>query len=155
MASEDSSKVGLMSVARARQVLPKPVYQTAKSLYQGKDGSRIRKSNGMFVIAGDRMLVGKGDHFSLIDLVGGSKVSDELKWFRRGCTNLRAAPYIVTTRYQGNAAYVDLATREITPLWNIRSGCYNNLIPANGVLNVRAYEDQIGKIKNSAHQCPQ
>jgi hypothetical protein len=42
----------------------------------------------------------------------------------------------VTTRFKGNAAYVDLETRNITSLWNIRSACNNNLYPANGILNV-------------------
>jgi hypothetical protein len=31
---------------------------------------------------------------------------------------------------------VDLATRQLTPLWNVRSGCNNNLIPADGILNI-------------------
>ena len=43
---------------------------------------------------------------------------------------------MATTRFQGNAAYIDLTTRKITPLWNLRSGCNNNLVPANGLLNV-------------------
>ncbi|MHC4097137.1 MAG: hypothetical protein ACYSU3_13920 [Planctomycetota bacterium] len=56
-------------------------------------------------------------------------------WVRRGCTGLRSSTHLVTTRFRANAAYIDLASRGITSLWNIRPGCYNNLFPANGVLN--------------------
>jgi hypothetical protein len=45
-------------------------------------------------------------------------------------------PYLVTTRFNGNAAYVDLETRNITSLSKIRSVCNNNLFSANGILNV-------------------
>jgi len=59
-----------------------------------------------------------------------------LEWFRRGCTGMRSSHHLVTTRYKANAAYLDLETRKITPLWNIRPGCNNNLFPAGGILNV-------------------
>ena len=45
-------------------------------------------------------------------------------------------PYLVTTRYKGNAAYIDLDTKKFQPLWNLRAACSNNIFPANGVLNV-------------------
>ena len=50
--------------------------------------------------------------------------------------SLRASTHLVTTRYRANCAYIDLATQEITPLWNVRPGCNNNLFPANGILNI-------------------
>jgi hypothetical protein len=40
-----------------------------------------------------------------------------------------------TTRFMGNAAYLDIATGEITSIWNVRAACSNNLFPANGILN--------------------
>ena len=43
---------------------------------------------------------------------------------------------MVTTRSGGNAAYIDLATSRVVPLGNVRSGCQNNLVPAEGLLNV-------------------
>jgi len=38
----------------------------------------------------------------------------------------------------GNAAWIDLASHEITPFLGIRPGCSvnNNLYPANGVMNI-------------------
>jgi hypothetical protein len=57
------------------------------------------------------------------------------RFMLRGCTGLRSSTHLVTTRFRANAAYIDLASRGITSLWNIRPGCYNNLFPANGVLN--------------------
>ena len=59
-----------------------------------------------------------------------------MMWVRRGCTGLRASANLITTRFRANSSYIDLATRSITPIWNIRPGCNNNLYPANGVLNI-------------------
>ena len=61
-----------------------------------------------------------------------------LKWARRGCTGTRASTHLMTTRFKGNSAWIDLASREITPLLGIRPACStnNNLYPANGVLNI-------------------
>ena len=66
----------------------------------------------------------------------GTKIGGELQWTRRGCTILRGGANILTTRFKGNAAYIDLATGGITSIWNIRAACSNNIFPANGVLNV-------------------
>jgi hypothetical protein len=43
-----------------------------------------------------------------------------------------------TTRYRANSAWIDLDSRQITPLLGVRPGCSvnNNLYPANGVLNM-------------------
>ena len=70
------------------------------------------------------------------DLTSGAKSGKELAWVTRGCTPLRAGSNLLTTRFRGNAAYVDLATGRITSIWNVRAACSNNLFPANGILNV-------------------
>jgi hypothetical protein len=36
----------------------------------------------------------------------------------------------------GNAAFVDLASGEMTAFGNVRAACSNNLFPADGVLNM-------------------
>ena len=48
---------------------------------------------------------------------------------------LIVAEYL-TTRFMGNAAYLDIATGKITSIWNVRAACANNLFPADGILNV-------------------
>lgn len=109
---------------------------TAAGAFRGENGKLVRKGGSSSPIAGNAIVVGNRDSFETFDLLTGAKTSGELKWNRRGCTDLRAAPNVVTTRFKGNAAYIDMATRNISPLWNIRSGCANNLIPAGGILNV-------------------
>ena len=109
---------------------------TAGGVYQGKDGSKVRVNPTALLIAGDTLVGGGNDLLMTFDLRSGKKIGKDIRWFRRGCTDLRACPSMVTTRFRGNAAYIDLATRRITPLWNVRSGCNNNLIPGDGLLNV-------------------
>ena len=72
------------------------------------------------------------------DLPSGEPIGEPLKWVRRGCTGTRASTHLLTTRYRGNSAWIDLDSREITPFLGIRPGCSvnNNLYPANGVLNM-------------------
>jgi hypothetical protein len=89
----------------------------------------------MFVV-GQSALVGTAESFFLCDLVSGGPSSEEIAWIRRGCTLPRASSHFLTTRYRGNAACVDLATREIIPFWNVRNACSNNIFPADGVLNM-------------------
>ncbi|MFQ5733963.1 MAG: PQQ-binding-like beta-propeller repeat protein, partial [Planctomycetaceae bacterium] len=109
---------------------------TTAGIYAAKDGKLVRKHRLLFTVAGDTMISTTASQLTTLNLLTGSRSSQDLKWYRRGCTDLRACANLATTRFQGNAAYVDLATRKITPLWNVRSGCNNNLIPADGVLNV-------------------
>jgi len=121
---------------------------TASAIYKGKDGAVHRRARladptqdkWNFVsgthIAGDNLLVGGSDNYVMYDLTSGARQGDRLKWFRRGCTPMRTSPYLVTTRYMGNAAYIDLDTKKFQPLWNLRAACSNNIFPANGVLNV-------------------
>lgn len=108
----------------------------ASGVYRGADGTRLRDGTTSPITA-DRLLSGQHDGFTVYDLRTGEKATDKpLKWNRRGCTPLRASTHLLTTRYMGNAAYVDLATGRTTSLWNIRAACSNNVFPANGVLNV-------------------
>ncbi|MFP6904763.1 MAG: PQQ-binding-like beta-propeller repeat protein [Verrucomicrobiota bacterium] len=121
---------------------------SSEGIYRGRDGALHRrakladptKDKGNYksssYIAGDKLLVGGSDNYVLYDLSSGDKLASQVEWFRRGCTPLRTSPYLVTTRYRGNAAYIDLDTQQFQPLWNLRAACSNNIFPANGVLNV-------------------
>ena len=108
----------------------------SSAIFNGSDGTVHREGGGTGYIAGDNLLLGGPDNFVMKHLTSGVDVADQLKWYRRGCTALRTSPYLVTTRYRGNAAYIDLETREFHPIWNLRGACSNNIFPANGVLNV-------------------
>ncbi|MCP4782653.1 MAG: PQQ-binding-like beta-propeller repeat protein [Fuerstiella sp.] len=109
---------------------------TSSGTFRGADGRRLRGGIASAQIVGQHVVSGTGSSFNVFDLQTGDKQGDELNWVRRGCTDLRSSCYLVTTRFKGNAAYVDLESRDITSLWNIRSACNNNLFPANGILNV-------------------
>ncbi len=89
-------------------------------------------------LAGEGIVTGSDDTLEVYAVPAGEAVGDSLKWFRRGCTGTRASRHLVTTRYRSNSAWIDLASREITPMLGIRPGCRNNnnLYPANGVLNM-------------------
>lgn len=116
---------------------PLDLVVTSSGIYKGCDGTRLRDNGLSSLIVDEKLLSGGDDNFAVYDLLTGQRSTDELKWFRRGCTRpLRASSNIVTTRYRGNAAYIDLATRRVTSLWDVRSGCNNNLFPANGILCV-------------------
>jgi outer membrane protein assembly factor BamB len=134
--------------AKVRYSEPHDLLLTATAIFKGKDGAVHRKGNltdpskdewyyqSGAHIAGDSLLVGGSDNYELYDLTSGAKLGDQMKWFRRGCTPMRTSPYMVTTRYKGNAAYIDLDTKKFQPIWNLRAACSNNIFPANGVLNV-------------------
>jgi hypothetical protein len=121
---------------------------TATAIYKGLDGTVHRKSviadptkdkwnyKSSGYIAGDSLLIGGSDNFTMYQLTSGVKLAKKISWFRRGCTPLRTSPYMVTTRYQGQAAYINLDTMEFQSLWNLRGACSNNIFPANGILNV-------------------
>jgi len=114
------------------------------SVYRGEDGSLIwggKKARQIFMI-GDKLLSygpkksgDKSDGVVIRDLLTGKTIGQGLQWVRRGCTILRGSSGLLTTRYLGNAAYVDLASGKITSIWNVRAACSNNLYPADGVLN--------------------
>jgi len=122
----------------------------ASGIYRAADGSRPaampqvpvdpnakpdQQPHPLFVI-GNRLLFGTAESFAIYDLTTTDTLKDPLAWVRRGCTRPRASAAMVTTRYRGNAACVDLATFEIIPFWNVRAACSNNLFPADGVLNM-------------------
>jgi outer membrane protein assembly factor BamB len=81
------------------------------------------------------ILWGTVDQFMLRDLLTGEASGEQTAWVRRGCTGLRSSANMVTTRFRANIACIDLESRDITSMWNVRPACYNNLFPANGVLN--------------------
>jgi len=115
---------------------PHDLLVTRAGMFQGKDGKRAGNSNAAQCIIGDRFVSGVPEDIAIHNLPAGSKSGAPVRWSRRGCTRLRASHYLITTRYRGNAAYIDLETRRITPVWGIRAACSNNLFPANGVLNI-------------------
>jgi hypothetical protein len=89
-------------------------------------------------VAGDRLLTGDPENLFVYQLPSGDPIGKPLSWARRGCTGTRASTHLLTTRYRGNSAWIDLDSREITPLLGVRPGCSvnNNLYPANGLLNI-------------------
>jgi outer membrane protein assembly factor BamB len=89
----------------------------------------------LFVI-GTKALVGTDETYIEYDLRTGKALGRPMTWVRRGCTTPRASTNFVTTRVRGNAACIDLASREIITFWNVRAACSNNLFPADGVLNM-------------------
>ena len=115
---------------------PLDLLVTSGGVYRAKDGTRIWNPGAPWPVTGDKLLSGNSDRFLTYDLLTGTKTSEDLRWNRRGCTSLRAGATLLTTRFQGNAAYVDLASGQITSIWNVRAACSNNLFPANGVLNL-------------------
>ena len=89
----------------------------------------------LFVI-GDKLLVGAEERYVEYDLQTGRPAGKAMAWVRRGCTTPRASSNLLTTRVRGNAACIDLASREIISFWNVRAACSNNLFPAGGVVNM-------------------
>ncbi len=101
-------------------------------------GEKTRPPNQpqpLFVI-GSKLLVGNAESYVTCDLLTGKPSGEPMAWTRRGCTIPRASANLVTTRVRGNAACIDLDSRDIIPLWNVRAACSNNLFPADGVLNM-------------------
>lgn len=101
-------------------------------------GGGLPKTGLPGLLAGNKLLAGGDDTLRVYDLPSAELIGDQLKWVRRGCTGTRASTHLMTTRYRGNSAWIDLDSREITPFFGIRPGCQvnNNLYPANGVLNI-------------------
>jgi len=107
---------------------PKPPKPTAKRPNEARPAP-------LFVI-GTKVLVGTAESYVEYDLRTGKALGEPMKWTRRGCTTPRASSNFVTTRVRGNAACIDLASRQIITFWNVRAACSNNLFPADGVLNM-------------------
>ncbi len=96
-------------------------------------------------IAGEKLVsvfeggrYGSPYHVFLHDIPSGEPIGEPLHWDRRGCTSLRAGANLLTTRYQSNSAWIDLATGEMTQFLSVRPGCRlnNNMLPADGVLSM-------------------
>jgi outer membrane protein assembly factor BamB len=101
-------------------------------------GKGLPKEGLPGVIAGTKLLTGDEDTLLVYDIASGEQIGGPLQWVRRGCTGTRASTHLLTTRYRANSAWIDLDSREITPLLGVRPGCgvNNNLYPANGVMNI-------------------
>jgi len=132
------------------------VVVTPAGFYRGSDGEPLpRQSDAPWprlvvtgrglpktglpgLIAGGKLLTGGDDTLLVYDLPSAQPIGKPMKWVRRGCTGTRASTHLLTTRYRGTSAWIDLDSREITPFLGIRPGCSanNNLYPANGLLNV-------------------
>ena len=126
----------ITGVEEVRYSQPHDLLVTSGGVYRAEDGTRVRAAGGAWSITDDKLLVGSAKRLVAYDLLTGAKSGKELTWVTRGCTSLRASSNLLTTRFRGNAAYVDLATGQITSIWNVRAACSNNLFPANGILNV-------------------
>jgi hypothetical protein len=101
-------------------------------------GGGLPKTGLPGLIAGEKLLTGGDETLLVYGLPSGERMGESLKWTRRGCTGTRASTHLLTTRYLGNSAWIDLASGEITPFLGVRPGCQvnNNLYPAGGVLNM-------------------
>ena len=115
---------------------PLDLLVTTNAAYKASDGTPVWKTGGIWSITSNKALTGIATKFAAYDLADGKKSVLELSWTTRGCTRLRAGETMLTTRFMGNASYVDLATGQINSIWNVRAACSNNLFPANGVLNI-------------------
>jgi outer membrane protein assembly factor BamB len=142
--------------ARLRYSAALDTIVTPTGFYRGVDGESIQlesdpPSTGFVVkgkglpepgmpgyIAGNKLLTGNEENLRIFDMTSGAPIGDPYHWSRRGCTGTRASVNLLTTRYRGNSAWIDLDSCEITPLLGVRPGCQinNNLYPANGVLNI-------------------
>ena len=142
--------------ARLRYSPSLDIVVTAGGLYRGRDGEPLPqpsdapqtrlvitggglpKTGLPALIAGQKLLTGGDDTLAVYDLPSAKPIGEPLKWVRRGCTGTRASSHLLTTRYHGTSAWIDLDSREITPFLGVRPSCSvnNNLYPANGVLNM-------------------
>jgi len=116
-----------------RYYQPGDLLCTSSGILKGRDGSRAGNA-AVALIAGDRLVSGGPEQVVIRDPKNPDGTGKVLQWTRRGCTLLRASANLLTTRYMGNAAYIDLATGRITSIWNVRAACSNNLFVADGVL---------------------
>jgi len=142
--------------ARLRYSPALDVLVTPAGFYRGSDGEPLlQQADGpraRFVvlgkglpeaglpgfIAGTKLLTGDEQTLIVYKIPSGEQLGEPVTWVRRGCTGTRASTHLLTTRYCGNSAWIDLDSGEITPLLGVRPGCSvnNNLYPADGVLNV-------------------
>jgi outer membrane protein assembly factor BamB len=132
---------------------PHDMLVTWSGVYRGADGQRAfawpeppqtdPKAKPQAIprprfVVGRSVLVGTAESFTAFDLLNGAQQGELTTWVTRGCTVPRASTNLLTTRYRGNAACIDLASRSITSFWNVRAACANNIYPADGVLSLAA-----------------
>ena len=142
--------------ARLRYSPSLDIIVTPTSFHRGTDGEPLPQASGSppkrlvvqgnglpkpgipGYVAGTRLLTGNEENLSVYELPSGELLGKPMSWTRRGCTGTRASTHLLTTRYRANSAWIDLDSREITPLLGVRPGCgvNNNLYPANGLLNL-------------------
>lgn len=117
---------------------PLPQHATAPPAPRVVTGGFLPKAGVPGYIAGTKLLTGNEETLQVYDIVSAAPIGEPVSWFRRGCTGTRASTHLLTTRYHGNSAWIDLDSRQITPFLGIRPGCAvnNNLYPANGVMNM-------------------
>ena len=103
-----------------------------------KPGKKVSAENlpRALALVNDKVLFGTAESFAEYDLRTGKPLGKPTSWTRRGCTVPRASYRLLTTRVLGNAACIDLASRQVITFWNVRAACSNNLFPAEGLLNM-------------------
>ena len=101
----------------------------------GEKAEQVLVTSNRLLAYGAGQIHDKNKRVVAHDLLTGRTIGEDPEWFRRGCTTPRASSHLLTTRYKGNAAHIDLATGRITSVWNVRAACSNNLFPADGVLS--------------------
>ena len=107
--------------------------------YRASDGKELWNAN----ITGGQPIVIRGEAFMnqsghVFDVDGGKKRSKKPLFARGGCNYAVANEYLTFVRDRC-VAYVDVATGESHYLRNIRSGCSNSLIAADGLLNAPCF----------------
>lgn len=117
---------------------PLPRHSDAPQTRLVVTGGGLPKAGLPGIIAGRRLLTGSDDTLVLHEIPSARRIGEPLEWFRRGCTGTRASTNLLTTRYRGNSAWIDLESLRITPFLGVRPGCSvnNNLYPADGVMNL-------------------
>jgi len=121
--------------------------------YQAADGQPVWERKGFY---GGQPLILRQATF--IDQAGVTwnartgEVADEKRLFARngGCNYAVGGEHLVFLR-ERSACTVDLQTREKHYLRNVRSGCSNSLVAADGLLNVPLYA--VGCVCNYPVQC--
>jgi len=84
------------------------------------------------ILRGKTFITQKGVTY---DLSTGKLINDKELFKPGGCNYGLASEYVLFSRYQ-SAAFVDLTDRKRYLLRNIRSGCSNSYVPADGVVSV-------------------
>jgi len=142
--------------SKLRYSAPLDILVTATGFHRGSDGEPLPrpsdaaetrlvvKGRGLpeagqpGFLAGQKLLTGNEENLVVYEVPSGRQLGEALSWVRRGCTGTRASTHLLTTRYRGNSAWIDLASGQVTPMFGVRPGCglNNNLYPANGLVNM-------------------